>query len=321
MRVLVTGSNGRIGKQLVGTLQTAGYSVRGFDLTAPEAGLSSDYVIGSLSDQSAINRALDGVDAVIHLAALMSWDHRDNAKVFDLNVSSTFHLLEACKDRDLTRFVFASSGTVYPENAPQYLPIDEAHPKNPNDFYGMTKLVGEDMVRNYSVMSDLPYTILRFSNTQLIEEIVSPNSFFARAFFVNAQIRHLKRLPPSDGRDRALAAFEAVASTKERLYIAYGTDGRCARRCICDVRDLCSGIMLGLEHPQATGDVFNIGPLKAVDTDVLVRAIADVTGYEIVEIKLDTLLPHYETSVEKARASLGFAPLYSVEEVLRSQPY
>jgi len=317
MRVLVTGSNGRIGKHLIPLLQAAGHHVRGFDLTTPESMLD-DYVNGSLSDQKALTDALDGVYAVIHLAALMSWDHRDNAKVFDVNVNGTFNLLEACKDRDLTRFVFASSGTVYPENAPQYLPLDEEHPKNPNDFYGMSKLVGEDMVRNYGITAGLPYTILRFSNTQMVEEIVSPDSFFARAFFVNAQIRHLKSLSPSDGRDRALVAFETIATPNERLYIAYGADGRCARRCICDVRDLCSGIMLGLEHEQAVGDVFNIGPREAVDTDVLVQAIADVTGYEIVKIKLDTLLPYYETSVKKAIDVLGFTPFYVVEEVLRS---
>jgi nucleoside-diphosphate-sugar epimerase len=76
--------------------------------------------------------------------------------------------------------------------------------------------------------------------------------------------------------------------------------------------------MLGLEHEQAVGNVFNIGPREAVDTDVLVQAIADVTGYEIVKIKLDTLLPYYETSVKKAIDVLGFTPFYVVEEVLRS---
>jgi len=317
MRVVITGSNGRIGKHLIAKLVAEGHKVRGFDLTAPEFGLE-DFVIGSLLDQTAIERALDDVDAVVHLAALMSWDHRDNEKLFDVNIRGTFHLLEACKDRTLARFVFASSGTVYPENAPQYLPIDETHPTKPIDFYGMTKLLGEEMVRNYGVTFGSSYTILRFSNTQLVEEIISPNSFFARAFFINAQIRHLKSLPPSDARDRALAIFEAVATVEDQLYIAYGADGRSARRCICDVRDLCAGIVLGLEHPQADGDIFNIGPQSGIDTDVLVNAIATVTDYEIVKIKLDTLLPYYETSIEKAANHLGFTPQYFVQDVLQS---
>src|SRR5690606_28085435 len=115
-----------------------------------------------------------------------------------VNVRGTFNLLRAASKAGVGRFVFASSGEVYPELNSVYLPIDEAHPTHPTSMYGLSKLLGEEMVQNFARRTGLPYAILRFSHTQSAEELFDPNSFFSGPrFYVNAKLRQLRRLPAS----------------------------------------------------------------------------------------------------------------------------
>ncbi|NOG52428.1 MAG: NAD(P)-dependent oxidoreductase [Chloroflexi bacterium] len=107
MRVLVTGASGRIGSALAGYLKSQGHWVRGFDLVKPSDQLD-DSIAGSLNDNDALEQALDGVEAVAHLAALMAWHPKDLTRLFEINVTGTFQLLSAAKGRGLKRFAFAS---------------------------------------------------------------------------------------------------------------------------------------------------------------------------------------------------------------------
>ncbi|MQA06016.1 MAG: NAD-dependent epimerase/dehydratase family protein [Streptosporangiales bacterium] len=166
-RVLVTGAAGRIGRHVVRALLDAGHAVTGLDRADPAVPVDGvTYVTRRLEDLTADDTAFDDVDAAIHLGAFMSWADADASAMFDSNVAGTFRLLEAVARRRLRRFVFASTGEVYPENAPAYLPIDEHHPCLPTTYYGMTKQLGEDLVRFYGRKYQLPYVTLRFSHVQ-----------------------------------------------------------------------------------------------------------------------------------------------------------
>ena len=80
----------------------------------------------------------------------MSWLPADAQRGYDANVTGTHVLLDAARRAGVKKFIFASSGEVYPETRPVYMPLDESHPTQPTSLYGLTKLLGEEMVRSIS---------------------------------------------------------------------------------------------------------------------------------------------------------------------------
>ena len=314
MRILVTGASGRIGSQLVSRLRQNGHWVRGFDMREPPSEDQPDeMVVGSLLEPEALDRALDGVEGVAHLAALMSWHPRDNAKLFEVNVTGTFNLLQAMKAHPVQRFVFASSGEVYPELNPKYLPIDESHPTLPTSPYGMTKFLGEQTALNMAEQTGLSTCILRFSHTQTAEELFDPNSFFSGPrFYVNSKIRQLEGFPQAPAIVQTLETLRSVASDDEQHYISLSLEGKPYRMGMCDSRDMCQGVELGLTHERADGEIFNIGAANSFDFDEAVNHLSQATNLPVREVTLHTTSYRYDTSIQKAIDVLGYQPQYDI---------
>ncbi len=172
MKVVVTGGMGKIGRWLVEELTAERPSKRAHEVTVfdrvpgPEQG-PVRYIGGDVQDLGQVVGALAGVDAVIHLAAV----HRDgiapNDVTFRTNVLGTFNVHEAAWRLGIRRVVSTSSASVlgwdYRERdfLPQYLPIDEDHPVSPQDAYGLSKQVGEDIARSYTNKCGLETVVLR----------------------------------------------------------------------------------------------------------------------------------------------------------------
>lgn len=166
-RVLVSGSDGRIGSATVRELQAHGYDVTPADIrrTQPWATQIVDFedigqAVGVMQEQ----------DAVLHLAAIPSPEMHTNDVVFRNNVVSTFNVLEAATILGIKKVVMASSisalGYAYrhlPFN-PQYLPIDEDHPMLSQDSYGLSKMVGELLAEGFARrVPDMSLVSLRFT--------------------------------------------------------------------------------------------------------------------------------------------------------------
>ena len=323
MKILVTGSQGRIGSQLVSSLKEDGYFVRGFDLantklrtSKQQASQADEFVQGSLGDEEALARACEGIDVILHLGAYMSWLPEDESKLYEANVTGTFNLLRASLKAKVGRFVFASSGEVYPELNPIYQPIDENHPTKPTSAYGLSKLLGEELVQHYG-RRGLPYCILRFAHTQSAPELLDEASFFSGPrFYVNAKIRQLKAFPQSEAIQKSIANLEAVATEKEQLYIGSSPDGERYRMGLCDVRDMIQGVKLAAVPPNAAGEVFNIGPSESFEFADAVAHIAEVRDLPVHNVTLHTATYRYDTSIEKARAVLGYAPKWDIHKMI-----
>ncbi len=181
MRVVVTGSAGRLGQQVTELLSRRGHEVVPLDLAAGNAAGAVD-----LTDPDAARRALEGAEAVIHLArerfpyteqglfdrATQTWQTPDvagDSRIFQRNVAMTYNVLAVGTSLGIRRLVMGSSlavyGLYYPLRPalPDYLPIDEAHPRRPQDPYGLSKLAGEELCEAFARRSDASIASLRFA--------------------------------------------------------------------------------------------------------------------------------------------------------------
>ena len=315
MFILVTGSSGRVGRHIVKKLLAEGNRVRGLDLN--NSGFTAnnyEEIRGTLDDTGVAANAVTGVEAILHLAAFMSWKPQDKTAMFLANVEGTRVLLDAAVEQKVRRFVFASSGEVYPENAPRFLPITEEHPLNPNSPYGLTKLLGEELVRFHQRAGKLETVILRFSHTQDAVELLDENSFFSGPrFFLRPRIRQQEDF----GNIKVADILKAHDPGKPAHVLARNENGRPFRMHITDSRDMADGVLLALSHPAAPGEVFNLGATDPVDFEALLRDMSAVTGYPVVTVDLPGAGVYYQTSNEKIKTMLGFTPKWTIKQMLR----
>ncbi|WP_067221335.1 NAD-dependent epimerase/dehydratase family protein [Stappia indica] len=317
MLVLVTGSSGRVGRAAVAALRAAGHRVRGFDLRASnpnQSGSDLDEVVGSFDDAEACVRAVAGTEAVMHLGAFMSWVAAERTAMFRANVEGTRVLLDAAAQAGVRRFVFASSGEVYPENAPLFLPVTEEHPLRANSPYGLTKLLGEDLVSFHQRIGSFETVILRFSHTQDASELLDPDSFFSGPrFFLQPRIRQQERM----GNTAVAELLRAADPGRPAHVLARNAAGKPFRMHITDTRDMVQGLLLALESDRAAGGIFNLGASEPVDFAQALPAMAEITGLPVVTVDLPGAGVDYQTSNAKIRETLGFEPEWTIDRMLQ----
>lgn len=159
VRVLVTGSSGRVGRAAVAELLRRGHIVRGFDLT-PTRGLA-DCVIGTLADRAALDRAMENVECVIHLAATPD-DDDFLASLLPNNIVGLFHTMEAARFAGVRRMVVASSGQVnWWQQFTGPFPIRPEDPVSPKAWYAATKMFMESIGRTYVEMHGMSVIVAR----------------------------------------------------------------------------------------------------------------------------------------------------------------
>jgi len=309
MRVLVTGSAGRVGRRVVDLLLARGDGVTGFDLR-PLGRDATGYreIVGSFDDTAAVDAAMDGVDAVLHLGAFMSWLPADAAKVYAANATGTLQLAAAAARAKLGRFVLASTGEVYPEVRARYAPIDEAHPREPVSAYGLSKLAAEEIAAFYQRTQGLPVVTLRFAHTQEAAELLDRDSVFSGPrFYLRSKIRQQRAF----GNARALSVLEPHDDGHDMLLVQCGEDGRPYRMMIADARDIADGVLLALDSDKAIGQAMNLGPDAPIRFDDAVALLADATGLPVARVAMPGPAVDYATSSARARDLLGFRPRWT----------
>lgn len=188
-KALVTGGCGFIGSHLVEGLINAGFSVRVLDNLSKgkEENLGSlreicDVRIGSITDEKAVNDALEGIRTVFHFAALSAIAPMESAPLLghEINVSATLRLMTTAAELGIERFLFASSSAVYGER--HSYPKRESDPRLPCSIYGVTKASCEEYARVLANSEPgMSYVMLRFFNPfgprQSVESAAAVASF------------------------------------------------------------------------------------------------------------------------------------------------
>ena len=167
MRVAVTGGSGKAGQAVVRDLLEHGYEVLNLDVVSSPL---SPYLYADLTDFGQALEALTGVEVVVHLAAIPSPDHATPDTVFRTNMTSTHAVFAAAVRLGLKRVVWASSKTTLGlpfDTPPDYAPIDEEHELRPESSYALSKVLGEEMARQFSRWSGVPFIGLRLSNVMV----------------------------------------------------------------------------------------------------------------------------------------------------------
>lgn len=175
--VLVTGADGFIGSHLVEALLERGYRVRAFclynsfntwgwlDSFPPEMLERIDVFMGDVRDPNGVRTAMQGCQIVYHLAALIAipYSYHSPDSYVDTNVKGTLNILQAARDLGVERVLVTSTSEVY--GTAQFVPITEAHPRQPQSPYSASKIGADCMAESFYRSFDLPVTIVRPFNT------------------------------------------------------------------------------------------------------------------------------------------------------------
>jgi UDP-glucose 4-epimerase len=295
-RVTVTGGCGFIGANLVPRLLERGYQVRVLDNLSRGYleflnGLDIDFVEGDIRDDSAMNRAARGAAAIIHLAAYGSVIESltDPITNFDVNGGGTLISLEAAKNANVEKFVFASTGGALIGDAEP--PVTEDSVPRPKSPYGASKLTCEGYCQAYAQSFGLSTVMLRFAN------IYGPFSAHKKG---------------------AVTAFCKALMTGDSITI-FG-DGS-ASRDFLHVDDLCAGIIRALEHDLEPATVLHLATDRETSVLELAEILRKTAGVPEHPIKfMDSRAGEVHrnfANFERAGAVLGFRPEVTLEEGLQ----
>lgn len=329
MKVLITGVAGRVGTALAQQLLRSGHEVRGTLRPGgrrPHRSIATgiEAVEASLADTEALTRAVAGVDIVVHLAAQMTIGETPADEFFDTNVGGTLRLIEAAASgpAPIRRFVLASTDNVYRPGDPPMAPVTEQQPVVPGDHYGTSKVLAEQVVVNQHQLYGIEYAILRLGSVIAPDEsTVLFRRDWVRAFLAaHTQAGRRSNLWPlfAGCGDLAGLVDDATAGTAGNPVVELtGPSGAPWAIHLTDVRDAVDGIVLGIDHPNAANDVFNIvGPHPT--TAAAAAAVVARHGHAgTVAVQLPVTLA-YEISTAKAQRLLGYRPAWDFEATLTS---
>jgi UDP-glucose 4-epimerase len=292
-RVLITGGCGFIGANLVRWLDThRNWTVRVIDDmrtgTADHVASRAEVVVGDVADPELLDGALEGVDAVIHLASQTGVlpSVEDPVRDFEGNTRATFRALEGCRRRGIEHFVYASSGAALGEVDP---PLHEELVPRPLSPYGAGKLAGEAYCRGYAGSFGMHTVSLRFAN------VYGPFSAHQNNAVPNFIAGCLRGEP--------IEVFGDGSRTRDFVY----------------VEDLCAGIVAAVESAGTSGEVFQLG--TGVETSIaeLVELVQEATGFR-GEVRRRPArrgeVSRSRVDISKARRDLGFDPSVGLPEGL-----
>ncbi|CAN5435576.1 SDR family NAD(P)-dependent oxidoreductase [soil metagenome] len=294
MKILITGGSGFIGSHVVEHYQDRAEIVVLDNFRtghrANLAGLSCELVEGSILDRALLDQVIKGVDAVFHLAALVSVPESMErpAETVDLNEHGLLNVLEASRQAGVGKLCFASSAAVYGEIKES--PKVETMRPDPRSPYAITKLAGEYYCDLYAREGWLQTACLRFFN--VFGPRQDPKSAYAAAVPIFAQ-RALRHEP--------LTIYGDGEQTRDFIY----------------VKDIAGALAFLAEHQEVTG-VFNAGYGGSVTINQLVERILRATN-STSEITHGPVrsgdVRHSSADAAKLRSS-GWNPLFDLESGL-----
>jgi len=300
--VLITGGCGFIGSHLAEELVQSGYRVKLFDNLSTGHTENIEHINpipelieGDVTDFRQVDRATQGVNRVVHLAALVSVVESVEKPVLchEVNVTGTLNVLEACRARKVKRMILASSAAVY--GSEPTLPKSEEMLPAPESPYAASKLAGEMYAKLYAQLYGIESVSLRFFN------VYGP------------------RQDPSSMYSGVISRFTRQILTNETPTI-FG-DGMQTRDFVF-VKDVVHAAVLAMTSTElGRGEVMNVASGTSISLLSLLEALQSLTGKEVVPAFARERLGdvrYSEASVAHAFELLGFRAVHSIRSGLES---
>lgn len=299
--VLVTGAGGFIGSHVVERLTQLGartralihYNSAGSWGWLDESPVRDDIevVLGDVCDPESVRAAVDGIDTVFHLAALIAipYSYRAPGSYVRTNVEGTLNVLQAARERGVARVVHTSTSEVY--GTALRVPMDEEHPLQAQSPYAASKIGGDKIAEAFACSYGLPVCTIRPFNTY-------------------------------GPRQSARAIIPTIVSqTLTGASIRLGNLG--PTRDFTFVDDTVEAFLRAADTPEAAGRVINVGAGREISVDELARAILDVVGRDVPIVPaLERQRPSRSEVLRlcadssRARAVLGWEPQTPLREGL-----
>jgi len=326
-KILVTGGCGYIGSHTIVDLLDNGYEV----ISVDDNSRSSDTILDSIKEitgKSVLNYKVNlcnveetkkifkenpDIQGIIHFAAYKTVPESVNQPLlyYRNNMYSLFNLLELSQQYKINNFIFSSSCSVYGEVTD--LPVTEqTHLTRTKSPYGNTKKVGEEVIEEFSQVSDVKFIALRYFNPI--------------GAHPSAKIGETPYLPPQN----LMPILTETASGKREKIMVFGTDydtrdGSCIRDYI-HIMDIAHAHTLALNYlfknPDTQKyDVLNIGSGEGVTVLELIHAFEKATGqkinYELAPRRSGDVAAIYANN-DKIKEKLGWTPQHSLEDMMQT---
>jgi UDP-glucose 4-epimerase len=270
LKILIIGGAGYIGSHIAREFLDRGHRITVFDNLSsglrenlfPEA----EFTHGDIMDYTGLSRtAREGFDALVHLAAFKAvGESMVNPEKYSVNnINGTINILNAAVEGGIKNFVFSSSAAVF--GRPEYLPVDEKHPANPESFYGFTKLEIERFLGWYDKLRGIRFASLRYFN--------------AAGYDVKGRITGLESSPAN----LIPVIMEAACGIRKEVQIFgndYDTPDGTGVRDYVHVSDLAAAHAKALDYISGNDKsiTVNLGSETGISVLEIVEAARRVTG-------------------------------------------
>lgn len=297
--VLVTGASGKLGAPLCKALLERDYRVVALRHRFSVGVEGVEEVQGSVADAELIEDLVSRSDAVIHLAT----SKEDREALIRVSMQGSFNLLEAAlRTRSPKRVILASGDAV---NGiyfnPQPIPIREDLPlKAYPGYYALSKVLEEEMFRQYFYQVGVPTVCLRISWIHAEDDILTHLTVAGDSFGIPVWrdlMNDEQRATYSGGRDAAVALRHP--------------NGQAMRRHIVAVEDVVQSFLLSLERPQIEGETFMIAMTDPFDYVSAAKFTAEKMGIDVIEL-VDPVGQDFSIDTSKARYLLGYQPQFDI---------
>ena len=302
-KVLVTGAGGFIGSHLTERLFELGANVRAFvrytsrsdegfiKYFSDDLRKNMDIVYGDIRELETVVKAIDGVDIIFNLAALVGipYSYIHPQEVIEANTIGTLNVLMAARDVGVEKLVQTSTSEVY--GTARYVPINEDHPKQPQSPYSASKIAADAIALSFYHSFDLPVAVARPFNTY----------------------------GPRQSDRAVIPSIISQALTKDKLTLGSTTP----TRDFTFATDTAEGFIKVAESEKSVGMEINIGTGKEISIEDLIRKIISLVGRDVaIEQDKERLRPA-GSEVERlcadntiARKVLGWSPKVSLTQGL-----
>jgi UDP-glucose 4-epimerase len=275
-RILITGATGAVGPLVVNALHEEGYSIRTLSIDRPTVGLwpdDAEVLIGDVTNSDCVQAAMQGVDAVIHLAALL---HIDNPpislkeKYEKINVGGTANVVSKAVQAGVSRVVFFSTIAVYGQSSGRILTEDTI--PNPDTFYSQTKYAAERIVLEAKGLDGRQIgTVLRFG------------AIYGARIKGNYQ-RLLQAL--------VKGRFIPIGDCTNRRTLVYD-------------KDVARAAVLALMHPLAAGKIFNVSDGNIHLLKDIISTMCKVVGRQSPRFALPVISTRFAVGIVEHFARLS----------------